>query len=361
MAQLRPNQAGGPKSEPLSSNDFAAKVKGEIVAPGVLRVETRFGLDYQHGNVTLSNARRENVVYFDTETTGLAGGTGTLAFMIGCARFYEDAFVATQWMLTEIRGEFAMLEMLQAYIREHDSLVSFNGKTFDAPLLATRFRLSRITDAFTYRNHLDLLHPVRRAFRRTWRDCRLATVEQELLGVERHNDLPGAMAPLAFSQWLRCGDDTLLPDVLNHNLLDVLSLATLNVALEDVYRAPVDSGADVAALARHALANGDEQVALDQLLQAGEGLSADGRRELARLYKRRKQWDKAISLWESLADSGCLHAMEELAKYAEHRARNFEVALNLTNRLMEKAPYTKGYQFRHARLVSKLKRTQPTG
>lgn len=353
MARLRPRgEQRASKEERVI--ELAQSINGEIVAPGLIRVERRFPLSHAHGRFEMGLARQDNAVYFDTETTGLAGGTGTVAFVVGSARYRDDCFVATQWLLTELRGETPMLELFADQLDHDDRLVSFNGKTFDVPLLSTRFRLAGMSDPLQGRAHHDLIHPTRRAFKSQWFDCRLATVENQLLGVVREDDLPGAMAPFAFTQWLRFGDGGLLSQVLHHNLLDVMSLATLSHALDEVYRSPAKSGADVVALARHALANDDEVTAMACLLEAESGLSAQGRLELARLYKRRGQWDEAVALWEGLAAEGHAAAVEELAKYAEHRLRDFAVALRLTQRLVEQQPYAQEHHHRHARLLAKV-------
>lgn len=353
MARLRPRgEQRASKEERVI--ELAQSISGEIVAPGLVRVERRFALSHAHGRFDMGQARLDNAVYFDTETTGLAGGTGTVAFVIGSARYLDSCFVATQWLLTELRGETPMLELFSQQLGYDDRLVSFNGKTFDVPLLSTRFRLAGMSDPLQGRAHHDLIHPTRRAFKSQWFDCRLATVENQLLGVVREDDLPGAMAPFAFTQWLRFGDSGLLSQVLHHNLLDLLSLATLSHALDEVYRSPAKSGADVVALARHALANDDEATAMACLLEAESELSAQGRLELARLYKRRRQWDEAVALWDGLAAEGCADAVEELAKYAEHRLRDFAVALRLTQRLVEQQPHAQEHQHRQARLLAKV-------
>jgi uncharacterized protein YprB with RNaseH-like and TPR domain len=166
-----------------------------------------------------------DVLFLDTETTGLAGGTGTRAFMIGAARWESGRFALRQLTITTLAGEAAMLEQLRAWLGPATVLVTYNGKSYDAPLLTTRFRLERMASPLQGLRHIDLLHPVRRRWRAQWPNCRLATVERQLLGVVREDDLPGAQAPAAWLRFLRAGDASDLYRVLKHNAQDLRSLA----------------------------------------------------------------------------------------------------------------------------------------
>ncbi|WP_346949269.1 ribonuclease H-like domain-containing protein [Dyella sp.] len=166
-----------------------------------------------------------DMLFLDTETTGLAGGTGTRAFMIGVARWHGARFVLSQLTITALAGEAAMLEQLRAWITPATVLGTYNGKSYDAPLLNTRFRLERMSSPLQGLRHIDLLHPVRRRWRAHWPNCKLATTERQLLGVVREDDLPGSQAPAAWLRFLRAGDPTDLYRVLKHNAQDLRSLA----------------------------------------------------------------------------------------------------------------------------------------
>jgi len=167
----------------------------------------------------------EDLLFLDTETTGLAGGTGTRAFMIGVARWKGRQFVLSQLTITTLAGEAAMLEQLRAWVGPATVLGTYNGKSYDAPLLATRFRLAQQASPLQGLRHIDLLHPVRRRWRAQWPNCKLATAERQLLGVVREDDLPGAQAPAAWLRFLRAGDPADLYRVLKHNAQDLRSLA----------------------------------------------------------------------------------------------------------------------------------------
>jgi uncharacterized protein YprB with RNaseH-like and TPR domain len=205
---------------------------GTEIASGVRLVETSYAWGHMPARLNAQFARfgsiaRDSLLYFDTETTGLSGGTGTRAFMIGAADWNEGGLRVRQLLLTTMAGEHAMLETFAGWLSSETVLVSYNGRSYDAPLLATRYRLARQPNPLAGLRHLDLLHPVRRRFRGVWENCRLGTVERNWLGLQREDDLPGSEAPRAWRDYLRglgAGD---LRRVLGHNDQDLRSLATL--------------------------------------------------------------------------------------------------------------------------------------
>jgi uncharacterized protein YprB with RNaseH-like and TPR domain len=170
---------------------------------------------------------RERFVCFDTETTGLAGGVGTKAFMIGATQWCGAELVTRQFYLTALAGEAAMLDAFASALPADAILVSYNGRSYDAPLLKGRYRMHRQQHPFDARTHLDLLHPTRRAYRGRWENCRLITIERNLLGIDRGDDLPGAQAPAAWLAYLRGYESRSLGRVLDHNRSDLVTLATL--------------------------------------------------------------------------------------------------------------------------------------
>lgn len=168
------------------------------------------------------------LLHFDTETTGLAGGTGTRAFMLGFARWTSAGLEVRQLWIRALAAEPLMLERFAQWLAEDAfQLVSYNGRCFDAPLLRARYRLCRQRDPLHGLPHHDLLHAVRRRFRLEWPSCRLAEAEARLLGVRRVDDLPGAQVPAAFLAALRSGSTTPLQRVRAHHRQDLLSLAGL--------------------------------------------------------------------------------------------------------------------------------------
>lgn len=347
--------------------ELAARMGGELIDAGVVRIEQRIALDERHGRVALdrlldghdgmpetAGLDPRSLVFLDTETSGLAGGSGTIAFMLGLARIEVEALVVRQYQLTGFSGEASMLEDAAAWLREAGTLVTFNGKCFDAPLLSARARLARMPDPCAHMAHVDLLHPTRRAFARVWPDCRLATAERELVGFRRLHDLPGSEAPMAWFNYLKRGDAGLLPEVARHNYWDLVSLAALLPALAQVHGSPAAMGADVLGVARAFLTRGNEGRAQAVLREGADALDEDGLLELARLLRRRRDWNGACAIWERLAAGGSTEAVERLAKYHEHVRRDYRRALELAKQL----PDGELKRQRQQRLARKVHATQ---
>ena len=221
-AQIRQSAA------PLVSTD--REVTGDEIAAGLRYTEARTRWLHPPATLDASFARMgqlhtHRLLHFDTETTGLAGGTGTRAFMIGAADWVDGRFRIRQLTITSMAAEAAMLRVFAGWLSADSVLVSYNGKCYDAPLLATRYRLARLPDPLQGLAHLDLLHPVRRQWKSVWDNCRLGTVERQLLGVVREDDLPGSEAPAAWLNYLRGGSAANLRRVAQHNAQDLKSLA----------------------------------------------------------------------------------------------------------------------------------------
>jgi uncharacterized protein YprB with RNaseH-like and TPR domain len=218
------------KRSPATSASSDREVPGIEIAPGLRYTEVLVDWLDPPAIVETGFARMEPIhhyrlLHFDTETTGLAGGTGTRAFMIGAADWLDGRFRIRQLTLTTMAAETAMLHTFAEWLSGDIVLVSYNGKCYDAPLLATRYRLARLPNPLAGLAHLDLLHPVRRHWKRQWPNCRLATAERQLLGVVREDDLPGAEAPAAWLTYLRGGSARNLRRVAAHNAQDLKSLA----------------------------------------------------------------------------------------------------------------------------------------
>jgi uncharacterized protein len=169
----------------------------------------------------------KHLLFFDTETTGLAGGTGTRAFMIGAADWCEGGLRIRQLTISTTAAEVPMLETFRSWLTPETVLTSYNGKCYDAPLLTTRYRLARMGSPLAGLPHVDLLYPTRRRYRGVFENCRLATIEREVLRVIREDDLPGSEAPAAWLSFLRGSSAHMLRRVLAHNRQDVVSLSRL--------------------------------------------------------------------------------------------------------------------------------------
>jgi len=229
---------------------------GTELAPGLWSIETHLPVTPPTAALSLAFATRpaparsrgaaatalpesvdpRDLLFFDTETTGLAGGTGTRAFMVGAADFHRhpvhgDGLRVRQLLIATMAAEADMLRAFAGWLSPRTVLASYNGRCYDAPLLKTRYRLARLPDPLSTLAHVDLLFPARRRWRGRWADCRLATVEREALGVVRDDDLPGSQAPAAWLQFLRGGSSSLLKRVAAHNHQDVVTLALLATKL----------------------------------------------------------------------------------------------------------------------------------
>ena len=347
-----------PRREPVDDAMLARHVGGRVLADGLLLVERQSPLphaglrDLQRCLTGLPESRRLSApdwVFIDTETTGLAGGTGTVAFMLGLARVEGEVLTVRQYLLSRFAGERVMLEHALDWLGEDTGLVSYNGKTFDLPLLKTRTRLAGLAPAAWERPHLDLLYGVRRCFERHWPDCRLATAERRLLGVERRDDLPGSEAPAAWLACLQRGDASRLPGVLDHNRQDLRSLAGLLPVLAGVQRAESDQRGDPGRIARAWLRQGDTSQARRLLELALGQLNRPERLLLADLRYRAGDRASALDLLDSLAEEGSPEALEQLAKHHEHITRDLPRAMHYAQAL----PSSGSREHRLARLGEK--------
>jgi hypothetical protein len=346
---------------PLAFETLANRLGGECIAEGVICIQQRIPLAGKLGAVDLTllqdtpclpgeTGNKLRPVYIDTETTGLAGGSGTLAFLLGAASIDIQAINLTQWLITRFAAEGAALSAFADTLSPADRLVSYNGKSYDLPLLFSRFRMQGLHPTFQDLDHLDLLHPIRRLFGKRWDDCRLRSVEERLLGFRRIDDLPGSEAPAAWFRYLRQGHAEALIKVVEHNRQDILSLAVTHAALAQAIKQPEDFGVDLHALARWFCDVDNELQACTLLHAHAKALCNDGKRLLAQLLRRAGHWTQAVAIWETLATTGCTESIERLAKYHEHISKDLGAAQRCCDRL----PFTPSSQHRRRRLKRKI-------
>ena len=287
-------------------------------------------------------------LFLDTETSGLAGGTGTFAFLIGVGYVEEDRFRVTQFLMRSPVGEAAMLEELAVLVAGRRDLVTYNGGSFDLPLLETRFALNGVPSPFRGVRHLDLLHPARRLFKPRHENARLGTLEREVLEVERDDDIPGDRIPQVFFDFLRYGHHPAMESVLAHNRYDIVTLAALALrALErmanDWYS---DDPADLHGAGHHFWRRGESETAIPLLERAlSAGLSGHNRdRCLLDLGERRKQlgdWEGALDLWRQVSPSDSREQLDVLvwfAKHEEHQRKEPARALIHVEDALERLP-----------------------
>ena len=282
-----------------------------------------------------------NAIYLDTETTGLAGGTGTYPFLIGVGRFTGETFLVEQFFMRDFHEEPALLEMLAQRLPEASGLVTYNGRGFDLPLLETRYLLARRPWPGQTLPHLDLLPLARRLWRGLVEDFRLGSLEARLLGHEREDDLPGAMIPQIYFRYLRERDLSGIEKVFEHNAQDLLSLAVLTGRVAALIgQGDVERPEEWAGLGRFWEGwDWERSVACYRQALAGS-LSPDHalevRQRLGRLLRRLGRWEEAREVWTAWAslETASLEPLQELAKYLEHWARDLPAARQIVLRAL---------------------------
>ena len=294
----------------------------------------------------LREFRLHRAIFIDTETTGLSGGTGTYAFLVGVGRFEEGNFVLRQYFMRDYDEEEAMLLPLADLFRQAQGVVTYNGKAFDIPLLQTRFITARIRICLEDLPHLDLLHVARRLWRARLRDCSLGNVESEVLGVTRHGDIPSHLIPQVYFHYLRTRDARRLAAVFCHNEQDIVSLVGLASRAAQLVTAPPDMveahPLDLLSLARlhfrQRRYSKSERHASDAY---DSGLEPEAARTalyvLALSLKRQHRWGEAHAAWRQLAKHypDDIVPRIEMAKHLEHRERDLTKARAVCEKCIE--------------------------
>jgi hypothetical protein len=288
----------------------------------------------------------------DTETTGLSGGTGTLAFLVGLGTFQAErrkskgtTFHLRQFFLRDPDEEAAMLSALSDLMQDRQALVTFNGRGFDLPLLQTRYTLARMRPAWLSLPHLDLLMPSRRVWRDRLVSCALASLELNVLGVRRtHEDVPSFMIPQLYLDYLRTGDAGDMARVIYHNRYDILSMVTLAALLCRIFDNPFEQAthpADLVSLGKWY----DDLGLTEQAERAFRAVTVPGETRshalthLGWLLKRQERREQVVAVWKELAGANPLDvtAHVELAKHYEWHADNLEQALAWTQAALDLA------------------------
>jgi len=285
--------------------------------------------------------------FLDTETTGLAGGTGTYAFLVGVGRITPEGFRVRQFFMRDFGEEPSMLHALSEHLKDFEVLITYNGKTYDQPLLETRFRMLRARPPFSRLGHLDLLFGARRLWKLRFDSCRLVDLEYQILGVEREGDLPGEMIPYVYFEYLRTREALHLVPIFHHNAIDIFTLACLAAIVPSAFRSPEDTplthGAEMVGLARWLRKAQRFEQALELFRRAVDrGLSDDllfhTLWDIAMLEKKHGREQAAVAVFGDLG--ACenpfrIRALEELAKYYEHGERDYARALEFTGSAIE--------------------------
>ncbi|MFH1373583.1 MAG: ribonuclease H-like domain-containing protein [bacterium] len=383
-------------AEPVSAPDsylrMADALGGGIVsgaAGSFCLAKTFYTPTYRHGDLTLDETlsveslpasaftwrdepdsiRPESLLMIDTETTGL-GGAGAVAFLVGCASVVDNGLQVRQYLIPDYSDEAAMLEVLLTEFGNERTVVSYNGAAFDLPLLRDRMIINRVARRLPFQRHLDLLHPVRRLFRRRLGDCRLVNIERELFGFFREDDIPGYLIPSVYFDWLARQNPKPLAAVMEHNRLDIVSLWFLTVYLVQTFQTEgrlLNSADDLYSLSRIYNRRRDNRRVID-LYQRIDALTPGSPPDdmllfHAQVFKRAGHWDQAATLWGKLSGASSregFRANVELAKYYEHRVKDIDRAFHYTRRADNITPPSRRQQQllikRLQRLKSKLDR-----
>jgi tetratricopeptide (TPR) repeat protein len=322
------------------------------------------------GDREIPAAPPERWAFLDTETTGLAGGSGTYAFLIGVGRITPEGFRVRQFFMRDYVEERSQLRALEEHLNEFEVLITYNGRSYDQPLLETRYRMTRQKPPFARLSHLDLLFGSRRLWKLRLESCRLVQLEQQILGFYREGDIAGELIPYLYFEYLRSHEAQRLVPVFHHNALDILTLACLTAIVPVAFRSTdaaslsrvgVRRGEDLAGIARWLLAAGEHEQALElhkRAVDAGlpDRLLFKGLWEIALLEKKLARPQAALRVLTELA--GCRNefqaaALEELAKFYEHQEKSYAVALEFTRQALEQEP-SPGLLRREERLLRRL-------
>ncbi|HEY64026.1 MAG TPA: tetratricopeptide repeat protein [Caldilineae bacterium] len=366
---LRPHQTRPralvipPVSTPAEGPPLERLVGGQVMATpygSCLVVERRYPLDERRGPARLGDLLHlpgvavvrlnpypgldaldfRSAAFIDTETTGLSGGAGTLVFMVGVGRFEGDRFVVRQFFMRRPDEERALLDRVMDAVADAAAVVTFNGRSFDLPLLTTRFRLARLEVPLADVPHFDLLTAARRVWRRRLDSCALTNLEREILRYSRAaDDVPGWLIPTLYQRYLWEGDVIPMARVFYHNREDVLSMVALAAVLCRACSVPEEDDAlhpiDYTALGWALEQSGDWSAAERAYRRALADYLPDDVRcyalsRLGTLLKRQGRREEAAALWQEWITSvpgDDVTPFVELAKHCEWHERDLEAAL----------------------------------
>ena len=353
-----PKKKAGVSIQDVLDGYFVSTRRGEAFI-----YEETYEADYRHGWASLETDAPLNLMaawakdprlldmpleafaFVDTETSGLSGGTGTYAFLVGAGRFESNAsgrtlrhaqgktFHLLQFFMRDPGEEPALLEALADFLAPCSALVTYNGKAFDAPLLKTRYTLHDIPVPFEDYSHVDLLHLARRLWRDRLPSRTLKYIEENVLGAPRTSEeVPGYEIPWLYFDYLRTGDASEMKGVFYHNAMDIVALAALfnhtAAMLHDPFDEHIQHGLDVIALAKlhEDLDRWETAARLYERgleMDLGEENFWKAVHRLSVLQKRRGDLDEAVRLWKQAAAQGHIYAYVELAKHYEHRRRDY--------------------------------------
>lgn len=340
----------------------------EQVQPSTILIEWA-----SKGQSTLINHISDFAI-LDLETTGMVAG-GTIGFLVGIGRIQNGMIEITQYLLTHLEEELAHLFELETKLAETPAIVTYNGKSFDIPIISERYTFHHQPNPLASHLHLDLLHFTRKIWKNRLPNRALRTIEADILDIHRDtNDIPGWMIPQIYQDYLRSQDISLLQPVIYHNKMDVLSLTVLFLYLskmiENSSQFDFDHPSDRLSLAHFLHQQGHIEKAITEYQVCIDHsntfeITKEALESLASLYKKQKNTETALQYWSLAAQMGSLMSHVELAKYYEHREGNITLAVEWTQKALallsskqittfDRLRYEPELKYRMERLIRKL-------
>jgi uncharacterized protein YprB with RNaseH-like and TPR domain len=312
-----------------------------------------------------------DLLFLDTETTGLAGGAGTQVFMVGLGYFQHDGFHLVQLFLKTPSDAAAFLQRLETIVCQFKAISTYNGKSFDVPVLNSQCILNHLPSYLKSKYHFDLLPLARRLWSNRLPNRSLKDIETQILNVSRSSEeIPGWMIPEMYADYLRSGDSRPLTGIFYHNEIDILSLAAMFAHTARILFSPIERTdiplVDVFSIARLFEDLGEEDLSytlFDHCFRRGieDEFLSKVVNHLAFHHRRREEWNQAVDFWKVAAELDDISACIELAKYFEHVVRDYQSALYWTH----KAKLMRGRFFRHnqteEQIQHRLKRLEKRG
>lgn len=360
-----------------------------------VRFRTVYGFEQNYGRVKLSDLltssfddcqwwtrlekrfRPKDIIFLDTETTGLSGGTGTVAFLIGLGYIEDDDLVIDQYFMRDFDEEYPMLQAVLEILNRYKVLVTFNGKSFDWPLLESRLISSRIRPKSWEDAHLDLLHIGRRLWGAKLENCSLISIEENILDQHRSDDIPSYLIPNIYLDYLQTRNPDKIQQVIRHNEWDIAALAALLTHTSWLYYDPKNRGDayELFGIAKELERNHrihEAALCYKACIDTAPNhpLMLNAKKQLAYLTKRYKGPQEAMNIWADLAgERGSLlvFPLVEMAKYLEHKEKDYQKALECTERAIALVNNTKSYSsqrlkgelsYRKQRLIRKIERSR---
>jgi uncharacterized protein YprB with RNaseH-like and TPR domain len=360
-------------------------------------IENPYPLDVKYGRVTLSsgleikgniltclskesafeNLDLSTALFIDLETTGLSGGTGVIAFLVGLGFYKDDKFYVAQFFLGELAEEEKMIQELGQFFSQMNfkSVVTFNGKGFDMPLLETRFILHKQPFTLSELPHLDFLFPARSLWRHKHESCRLYHLAREVVEADRSEDIPSAEIPWRYFEYLNTGNFELIEPILYHNQEDILSLLGVIIVgsffFSDEKKDKFSDAMDLFGAGRVMENVGEAEKSVHFFKRALEGglsdeLSLTAKKKISYYFKKNQEWKSAVSLWKEMTSSNTqskdqLCSFRELAMYLEHKEKKYEEARKIAEEgyvlsLDFSSYFEKDFTHRRERLKRKIQR-----